>query len=134
MPVVRVHMSNVMNTPAEIIEIDYPIRVDCQRLRSNSGGAGFHKGGEGLHREYRALADNISLTTMFDRRVVPPYGLAGGDAGAPFRVDIVRVNGVVEEVAGKATFMLRKGDLVIMQSSGGGGYGAKTESRIPRMH
>ena len=76
-------MSNVMNTPAEVIEAEYPIRIDSQRLRAGSGGAGAHRGGEGLHREYRVLCDDMSVTSMFERRVVPPYGLQGGAAGAP---------------------------------------------------
>ena len=52
MPVIRVHMSNVMNTPAEIIESEYPIKIICQKIRRGSGGAGRYRGGEGLHREY----------------------------------------------------------------------------------
>ena len=81
-PVVPVHMSNVMNTPADIVEAEFPIRIECQRLRRESGSAGRQRGGEGLHREYRVLADDMSVTSMFERRVVPPYGLQGGDSGA----------------------------------------------------
>ena len=78
-PVVRVHMSNVMNTPAEVVEAEFPIRIESQRLRQGSGGAGRQRGGEGLHRAYRVLADDMSVTSMFERRVVPPYGLQGGE-------------------------------------------------------
>ena len=82
-----------MNTPAEVVEAEYPIRVECQRLRDGSGGAGRRRGGEGLHREYRVLCDDMSVTTMFERRVVPPYGLQGGEPGAPFRVTVARADG-----------------------------------------
>ena len=122
-PVVRVHMSNVMNTPAEVIEAEYPIRVECQRLRRGSGGKGAHRGGEGLVREYRVLAEELSLTSMFERAVIPPYGLQGGEAGARFRVRVVPASGAPYILPGKANVRLARGDLVIVESCGGGGYG-----------
>jgi N-methylhydantoinase B len=128
MPVVRVHMSNVMNTPAEVIEAEYPIRVECQRLRRGSGGAGAHRGGDGLHREYRILVDDVSLTSMFERAVVPPYGLQGGEPGALFQVEVVRASGEAFRLPGKANVRLAKGDRVIVDTCGGGGYGLRTTS------
>jgi len=122
-PVIRVHMSNVMNTPAEVIEAEYPVRIECQRLRRGSGGAGAHRGGDGLHREYRIMAERMSLTSMFERAVVPPYGLQGGDPGATFQVTVVPVDGEAYRLPGKANVELRKGDRVIVESCGGGGYG-----------
>lgn len=128
-PVIRVHMSNVMNTPAEVIEAEYPIRVECQRLRRDSGGAGRHRGGEGLHREYRMLCDDMSVTSMFERRVVPPYGLQSGEPGAPFRVTIVETSGRTFELPGKANIRLDEGGLVVVDSCGGGGYGPREDGR-----
>jgi len=122
-PVVRVHMSNVMNTPAEVIEAEYPIRIECQKLRQGSGGTGRHNGGEGLHREYRVLCDDMSVTSMFERRVVPPYGLQGGAPGAPFKVTVAEATGRSFDLPGKANIRLNTGDLVIVESCGGGGYG-----------
>ncbi len=122
-PVVRVHMSNVMNTPAEVVEAEFPIRIECQRLRQESGGAGRHRGGDGLYREYRVLTDEMSVTSMFERRIVPPYGLQGGDSGAPFRVTIVRADGTRSDMPGKANLRLGRDDVVIVESCGGGGYG-----------
>ena len=122
-PVVRVHMSNVMNTPAEVVEAQYPVRIECQRLRRGSGGAGRHRGGDGLHREYRILCDDMSVTSMFERRVVPPYGLRGGKPGAPFRVTVSHADGRRIELPGKANVRLGRDDVVVVESCGGGGYG-----------
>ena len=130
-PVVRVHMSNVMNTPAEVVEAEYPIRVECQRLRQGSGGAGQRRGGDGLHREYRMLSGDMSVTSMFERRVVPPYGLRGGAAGAPFRVTIAHADGRRSQMPGKANLRLGIDDVVVVESCGGGGYGQmQTESSV----
>ncbi|MDA8250525.1 MAG: hydantoinase B/oxoprolinase family protein [Rhodospirillales bacterium] len=116
-------MSNVMNTPAEVIEAEYPIAVVRQTLRRGSGGAGAHRGGDGLLREYRMLTGDVSLTSMFERRIIPPYGLQGGAAGAPFRVSLVTADGERREVKGKANLRLSTGDRIILESCGGGGYG-----------
>jgi N-methylhydantoinase B len=120
----RVHLTNTNNTPAEVIEAEFPIRIDRQVLRRGSGGTGRFRGGEGIIREYLVLAEEMSLTTMFERRVVPPYGMAGGEAGAPFRCVLKRRDGSEEELRGKANLMVRKGDRVVLHTSGGGGYGA----------
>ena len=125
-PVVRVHLSNVMNTPAEVIEAEYPLRVESQRLRRGSGGAGVHRGGDGLHREYRVLAQRMSLTSMFERAVVPPYGLQGGEPGALFQVTVIPADGDAYRLPGKANVVLGAGDRVIVESCGGGGYGKPT--------
>jgi len=117
-------MSNVMNTPAEVIEAEYPIRVARQALRRGSGGAGAHRGGDGLHREYVMLADDMSLTSMFERAVVPPYGLQGGEPGARGRNRLERRDGATEELPGCATVRVESGDRLRVETPGGGGYGA----------
>ena len=123
MPVLRVHMSNVMNTPAEVVEAEFPIRVERQELRRGSGGAGRYRGGDGLRREYRVLAPEMGLTTMFERRIVPPYGLQGGASGLPFKATLYRATGEELELSGKTHVRLVEGDSVVLESSGGGGYG-----------
>ena len=69
------------------------------------------------------LAERVSLTSMFERAVVPPYGLQGGESGAPFQVTVIPVNGETYRLPGKANVVLGKGDRVIVESCGGGGYG-----------
>lgn len=123
-PAVRVHMVNTANTPVEVIEAEYPIEVAAHRLRSGSGGHGAHRGGDGVVREYRVLARKLWLTTMFERRVVPPYGLCGGAPGATFEATLRRADGSIQVLAGKSNIELAQGDVVVMKSSGGGGYGA----------
>ena len=123
-PVVRVHLTNTMNTPAEIVEAEYMMRVDEQRLRRGSGGAGRHRGGDGMRRAYTVMADGLSLTTMFERRVIAPYGMQGGADGAPFRVTLHRAAGGSRELSGKENLALARGDRIVMETSGGGGYGA----------
>jgi N-methylhydantoinase B len=125
-PATRVHMSNVMNTPNEVIESEYPIRIDDHALRPGSGGDGRHRGGLGFRRSYRILADDVTVTTMLERRVVPPYGLLGGRDAAPFRIT-VRGAGGAREIGGKETVRLRAGDVVVVETCGGGGYGPPGE-------
>ena len=117
----RVHMSNVMNTPVEVVETEYPVEILRQALRPGSGGAGVHRGGCGFTRAYRVLAD-ATLTTMLERRVVPPWGAFGGQDGAPYRVTLER-DGTSQDVKGKQTVRLRSGDVVVIDTCGGGGYG-----------
>ncbi len=119
---VRVHMSNVMNTPAEVIEAEYPIEVLRHLLRDGSGGAGTHCGGLGQVRAYRLLGE-ATLTTMLERRIIAPWGAFGGSDGLPYRITLTR-DGEVREVKGKETIPLRAGDVVTIQTSGGGGYGS----------
>jgi N-methylhydantoinase B len=120
---VRVHMSNVMNTPVEVIEGEYPVRVEEHTLRPGSAGDGTHRGGLGLRRAYRIVAPEVTLTSMLERRLVPPYGLAGGADGLPFRLILNPGTPGARELRGKETVTLRGGDLVLIETCGGGGYG-----------
>lgn len=123
---VRVHMSNVMNTPVEVIESEYPLRVECCALRPDSGGPGRHRGGLGLRRSYRVLCEHAELSTMIERARVRPWGVFGGGDGAPFRITCER-GGECLAVAPKENRDVRHGDLIVLESSGGGGYGPPEE-------
>jgi N-methylhydantoinase B len=119
-------MSNVMNTPNEVIESEYPIRIGDHALRPGSGGDGRHRGGLGFRRSYRVLADDVTVTTMLERRVIPPYGLLGGREAAPFRITVQGADGI-REIGGKETVRLRAGEVVVVETCGGGGYGPPEE-------
>ena len=114
---VHVAMSNTLNTPVEALELSYPLRVERYALREGSGGAGRHRGGEGVIREVRVLED-CRLSVLAERRTRGPAGAAGGEPGAPGRT---LLNG--EELPPKATRQLRAGDVLRVESPGGGGFG-----------
>jgi N-methylhydantoinase B len=122
---VRVHMSNVMNTPTEVIEAEYPLEVERHELREGSGGAGRYRGGLGLRRIYRLVRD-ARLTTMIERCRVPPWGVFGGQPGAPSRVTLVW-GADQRSLAGKESLQLLAGDRVVVETAGGGGYGEPAE-------
>ncbi len=123
---VRPHMSNVMNTPAEVIEANYPIMIEGQALRRGSGGKGVHRGGDGQVRTYYINGPEVFLTTMVERKVIAPYGLRGGEAGKTFAITLKRAGGETQDIKGKTHIRLQQGDRIIMKTSGGGGYGAPT--------
>ena len=119
---VHTHMTNSLNTPAEALENAYPVRLRQYSLRANSGGVGFHTGGDGIVREIEVLTD-AQVTMLADRRNRGPYGLAGGGDGAPGRTVVIRNDGREEELPGKTSVRLRAGERVRIESPGGGGWG-----------
>ena len=114
---VHVGMSNTLNTPVEALELELPLRVERYELLAGSGGGGKHRGGDGLVRELRVLAP-ATLSLLTDRRRHAPQGLEGGEPGRPGRN---LVNG--EEVPSKVTLELEDGDVVTVETPGGGGFG-----------
>ncbi len=114
-------MSNTRNTPVEALELAYPIRVEEYSLRRGSGGGGRHKGGEGLVRAIRFLAP-ATATLTGERRRRAPYGLAGGEPGAPGRNVLIR-DGAPTDLPGKTTLSLHPGDAIRVETPGGGGWG-----------
>jgi len=119
---VHTHMTNSLNTPAEALEYAYPLRVRRYSLRSGSGGTGRHRGGDGIVREIEVLTD-CEVTLLADRRTRGPWGLAGGDAGAPGKTSVIRSSGSIEEMPGKFSTRLRNGERIRIESPGGGGWG-----------
>jgi N-methylhydantoinase B len=114
---VHVAMSNTLSTPVEALELQYPIRVERYGLRLGSGGSGRHRGGDGVIRELRALED-CRFSIISERRRRGPAGERGGENGAPGRN---RLNG--EPLPAKVTRQLFAGDVVTVETPGGGGFG-----------
>jgi N-methylhydantoinase B len=114
---VHVAMSNTLSTPTEALELAYPVRVERHELRLGSGGAGEQRGGDGVVRELRVLED-CRLSLVGERRKRAPQGARGGEPGLSGRN---LLNG--EELPAKVTRGLRAGDVVRVETPGGGGYG-----------
>jgi len=114
---VHVAMSNTLSTPAEALELGYPLRVERHELRPGSGGLGRHRGGDGVVRELRVL-DACRLSLVGERRKRSPQGVRGGEPGAPGRN---LLNG--GELPAKVTRDLSAGDVVRVETPGGGGFG-----------
>ncbi|MEA2272065.1 MAG: N-methylhydantoinase [Solirubrobacteraceae bacterium] len=114
---VHVGMSNTLNTPVEALELEFPLRVERYELAYGTGGAGRHRGGDGIDRAVRAL-EPATLSLLTDRRRHAPQGAAGGEPGTPGHN---RVGD--EELPAKVTLELAAGDVVTVVTPGGGGYG-----------
>ncbi|WP_029520972.1 hydantoinase B/oxoprolinase family protein [Persephonella sp. IF05-L8] len=121
---IQSHMTNTLNTPVEALEFEYPFQIVRYSIRKNSGGNGFHKGGNGIIREIKLLAD-AQVTVISERRKIAPYGLFGGEAGETGK-NIVIKNGKKEIKPSKFSEKLKTGNIIRIETPGGGGYGNPT--------
>lgn len=119
---VHTHMTNSLNSPIEALERALPIRVRRYAYRSGSGGAGENPGGDGLVREIEALVP-LEVTILSDRRTRGPWGLSGGEPGAPGRNRRIRRDGSREALSGKVEFRMETGERLSVETPGGGGWG-----------
>ncbi len=123
---VQTHMTNSLNTPIEALEYAYPFRVRQYAYRKGSGGEGKYRGGDGLIREIELLAA-AQVTLLAERRKFRPWGLQGGGAGAAGRASVLKAaTGKRIEFAGKCSAHLEAGDVLRIETPGGGGWGQKT--------
>jgi 5-oxoprolinase (ATP-hydrolysing) len=129
---VHVHMTNTRITDPEVLELRYPVRLAGFALRAGSGGAGLHRGGDGLVRRYEFLAP-VRVSILSERRVVAPWGLAGGGAGARGRNAVEHRDGTHQELGGRAEIALSTGDRLVVETPGGGGYGLPAQSPRPSL-
>jgi 5-oxoprolinase (ATP-hydrolysing) len=120
---VHTHMTNTRITDPEVMELRYPVRVEEFSIRKNSGGGGARRGGDGVVRKIRFLAP-MTATIVSSRRTVPPFGLNGGEPGATGRQYLVRADGTLEMLAGCAGENMQPGDMFLIETPGGGGFGA----------
>jgi N-methylhydantoinase B len=118
---VHTHMTNSLNTPIEALESAYPVRVRRYSLRRGSGGAGKHRGGDGIVREIEFLAD-VRGSILSDRRRIQPYGLAGGKPGKAGRNRLLTAGRSVE-LPSKTSFEAPTGSTLRIETPGGGGWG-----------
>jgi 5-oxoprolinase (ATP-hydrolysing) len=128
---VHTHMTNTRITDPEVMEARYPVRLERFAFRKGSGGRGRWRGGDGLVRCYRFLAP-LTVSLLTERRSTRPYGLRGGEPGMAGRNRVRRANGAEEELPGRATLRVDVGDLLIIETPGGGGFGMPT-SRPDRL-
>ncbi|MEO6834474.1 MAG: hydantoinase B/oxoprolinase family protein [Candidatus Tumulicola sp.] len=116
---IQCHMTNTLNTPIEAIERDYPLRVTRYEFARGTGGAGTFRGGDGLIRAIELVEGSAQASLLADRHTLAPPGAHGGEAGACGRHTLVR-DGIETAVAAKTGFELEPGDVVIVQTPGGG--------------
>jgi N-methylhydantoinase B len=119
---VQVHMTNTLNTPVEALELEFPFRLRRYSLRADSGGAGVHRGGDGVVREYEILSP-ATVTMLSERRAVAPWGMAGGADGAAGRNLLHHSDGTQEELPSKFSRRVVPGDRLRVETPGGGGWG-----------
>ena len=120
---IHTHMTNTMNTPIEAIETNYPMQVVEYAIRRGTGGAGKFRGGAGVIRALRLLTD-AEVTILSERRTRGPYGLQGGEAGQP-GCNMFISGGEEYPLASKVSVSTREGDVIRIETPGGGGYGKK---------
>jgi 5-oxoprolinase (ATP-hydrolysing) len=125
---VHTHMTNTRITDPEVLESRYPVRLLEFSLRRGSGGAGRYRGGEGVVRRY-LFRSPVTAALLTERRVVRPYGLAGGEPGQAGRNAVERVSGELEELPGKCSVSLRAGDVLRVETPGGGGFGPLSSAK-----
>lgn len=124
---IHCHMSNTLNTPIEALEMALPIRLRRYAIRRGSGGAGKHRGGDGLERDIEFLAP-AQVTILSERRTNPPYGLQGGSPGACGLNRLVRAGSSEQrDLPGKISLQVQPGDVLHIHTPGGGGWGTPDE-------
>ncbi len=119
---VHSHMTNTRMTDPEVLEWRFPVHVESFAIRHGSGGAGQYSGGAGITRRLRFL-EPMTVTTLCSHRLTEPYGLAGGQAGERGRDTVERADGSIEELAGSDETLMQPGDVFVMHTPGGGGFG-----------
>ncbi len=123
---VHTHMTNTMNTPIEVIEREYPILFIEYSLRDDSGGPGQFRGGLGITRKFKILSESAILSIACERVKLRPWGLMGGMEGASGEHMVIKSDGSIIRLSAKDTVELRRGDVVSINTPGGGGYGNPT--------
>jgi len=122
---IHTHMTNTRLTDPEILEWRYPVLLEGFCIRDGSGGRGAYRGGRGVIRRIRFL-QAMTASILSDHRVVPPFGLNGGEPGEVGRNRVVRADGRIEELSGADSTEMNPGDVFVIETPGGGGFGERT--------
>lgn len=120
-------VSNMSNTPVEILEMSFPLRVEEYALVPDSGGAGKYRGGLGVRRVWRVLENQAHAAICCERTVTPPFGLDGGRPGGPAQIELIPPRSNARTLTSKGGFLAPAGSLVVLEAPGSGGYGPPTE-------
>ncbi len=119
---VHTHMTNSRLTDPEVLEWRFPVLLQCFEIRRGSGGQGTHRGGDGTRRRLRFL-EEMELAILSGHRRIPPYGVAGGEAGRCGANWVERIDGSRHEMTGTDATVMHPGDVFVLETPGGGGYG-----------
>jgi 5-oxoprolinase (ATP-hydrolysing) len=119
---VHSHMTNTRMTDPEVLETRFPVRVDEFSIRRGSGGAGLFKGGNGIVRKLRFL-EPMTATVLSSHRDTAPHGASGGQTGSAGENSVIRADGSVELLKGNDVAQMKAGDVFVLKSPGGGGFG-----------
>jgi len=119
---VHTHMTNSRLTDPEVLEWRYPVLVESFAIRRGSGGRGAHRGGDGVVRKIR-FREAMTAAILSGHRRVPPYGMAGGEPGAVGKNYVVRIDGSLVPLGGTAKIEMNPGDVFVIETPGGGGFG-----------
>jgi N-methylhydantoinase B len=130
---IHAHMTNTLNTPIEAIERDVPLRIVRYEFAAQTAGRGRFRGGCGIARDVALARGSATVSLLADRHTVGPAGLAGGEAGRPGSHHLTRADGTTTPLPAKTSLTMRPGDVVHVQSAGGGGYG-DARDRPPEAH
>lgn len=117
------HMTNTRNTPCEVIEREYPLRVDAYEIARGTGGTGNYQGGDGIIRKLTLTRGTATVVAATSRVSSEPWGLDGGNPGATARVQRFDNNGELSELPSMSKFQMNSNEAIRIQTAGGGGYG-----------
>lgn len=123
---VHTHMTNSRLTDPEVLEWRFPVLLESFAIRTDSGGKGQHHGGNGVIRRLRFL-EPMTAAILSNHRVISPFGLQGGEAGVVGRNSVERSDGTVEDLGSTATVEMQPGDVFVIETPGGGGYGVTNQ-------
>ncbi|SEH04728.1 Hydantoinase B/oxoprolinase [Candidatus Venteria ishoeyi] len=119
---VHSHMTNSRLTDPEVLETRFPVRLDSFRIRRDSGGSGQQPGGDGVERRLCFLQP-MQAAILSGHRTLPPHGLVGGGSGKTGENQVERIDGKIEKLGGTAEVDMQAGDVFVIKTPGGGGFG-----------